>query len=474
MEQIRQDIRKPLNQFFDSVLSYLEQEQSETEIIKPAISQEKLERIFSLDEPGSAANIKRLIDQYLASTVRTGNPYFFNQLFSGFSLYGFIGEVITALTNSSMYTFEMSPVATIMEKELISKMSKLVGYPTGGGTFVPGGSNGNMLAMLAARHRFAPQSKWKGLSGISPLVAFISEDAHYSMLKAASQVGIGIKNVKKIPVNEQGQMITDDLEDAIIDVKNNGQLPFFVGATSGTTVRGVFDPLEEIGSICRKFDLWFHVDGSWGGSILLSSVHRDLLAGAELSDSFSWCAHKMMGAPLMCTVALFKKPDILMEINQISGTDYLFHDEQDAQLDLGNISLQCGRRVDALKLWLSWKYYGDKGYEKNIDRLFSLAGYAAKKVEQSADLRLMNDVKSLNICFQVCPKGISADAYNNITLRVRNHLMETGGPMVNYAYINSDLVIRLITANFELKVTHLDQFFDQVNKAIDFVLKKSE
>ena len=171
-----------------------------------------------------------------------------------------MGEVVTALTNSSMYTFEMSPVATLMEKELITKMAKLVGYSAGGGTFVTGGSNGNMLAMLAARYRFAPQSKLKGLSGLSPLVAFISHDAHYSMLKAASQVGIGIEQVKKIPVNEQGQMIAGALEDAILDAQNKGQKPFFVGATSGTTVRGVFDPLEEIGSICSEFDLWFHVD----------------------------------------------------------------------------------------------------------------------------------------------------------------------------------------------------------------------
>ena len=131
MEKTLQDISKPLNEFFDSVLSYLDKGQQETEIIKPAISQEKIKIIFSLDEPGSTANIKRLIDQYLDSAVRTGHPNFYNQLFSGFSLYGFIGEVITALTNSSMYTFEMSPVATVMEKELINKMSKLVGYPTG-------------------------------------------------------------------------------------------------------------------------------------------------------------------------------------------------------------------------------------------------------------------------------------------------------------------------------------------------------
>ena len=84
----------------------------------------------------------------------------------------------------------------------------------------------------------------------------------------------------------------------------------------------------------------------------------------------------------------------------------------------------------------------------------------------------MNDVESLNICFQIRPENVSADAYNDITVEVRNRMVETGGPMVNYAYINSDLVIRLITANFELRKTHLDSFFDQINKAVDFVLAK--
>ena len=102
MEMTQQDIRKLLNQFFDSVLSYLEQGQLETEIIKPAVSLEELEKIFTLDDPGSVANIKALVDQYLASAVRTGHPRFYNQLFSGFSLYGFMGEVVTPLTNSSM------------------------------------------------------------------------------------------------------------------------------------------------------------------------------------------------------------------------------------------------------------------------------------------------------------------------------------------------------------------------------------
>lgn len=464
------DRKKILNQLFQSVLSYLEKMESVSQTVKPSVSINEIKKIFSLDDVGKETDINKLIDHYLSYSVSTGHPNFFNQLFSGFSLHGFIGEVVTALTNSSMYTFEMSPVATLMEKELTDKMAKIIGYKKGSGTFVTGGSNGNMLAMFAARNRFAPQSKLKGLSGNKELVAFVSDDAHYSMLKAANLIGIGIENVKKIPVDENGKMNTQSLEMAIINEKNKGKTPFFVGATSGTTVRGVFDPLDEIGLICNNFGLWFHIDGSWGGSILLSKTYRKLLNGSGLSDSFTWCTHKMMGVPLMCTVALFKDPKILMEINQTSGTDYLFHDQDNKQLDLGNTSLQCGRRVDVLKLWLAWKYYGDEGYEKNIDRLFFLSEYAVKKVRESHHLQLMNEVQSLNICFQVCPQNLSPNDYNDITLAVRTRMLESGGPMVNYAYINSLLVIRLIIANFDLKENHLDQFFDEVNKTTDLII----
>ena len=152
----------------------------------------------------------------------------------------------------------------------------------------------------------------------------------------------------------------------------NGERPFFIGATAGTTVRGVFDPIEEIALICKQYNLWFHIDGSWGGSALLSEKHRSLIKGSECSDSFTWCAHKMMGIPLMCTSIVLKDRTLLKQINSVPGTDYLFHGDDD-ELDLGLYSLQCGRRVDSLKLWLAWKYIGDEGYENRIDHLFSLA-----------------------------------------------------------------------------------------------------
>ena len=417
---------------------------------------------FSIARSSDLKELESFIDVYLDSSVNTSSPHFYNQLFSGFSTMGYLGEAITGLTNNSMYTYEMSPMATLMERALIEKMSKLIGYEDGFGSFVPGGSNANLIAVLCARNRVHPESKNNGLFNYPPLVGFVSEESHYSFLKAGYQAGIGVDNMRQVPCNDDGKMDIGKLEAMIEASFNKGEHPFFVGATAGTTVRGVFDSLDKIATICNKHNLWFHVDGSWGGSALLSRTHKTLLKGCEVSDSFTWCAHKMMGIPLMCTAIILEDKTMLKRINSVPGTDYLFHGNDQKEIDLGIHSLQCGRKVDSLKLWLSWKYLGDEGYEDRIDHLFSMAKYAESKVSDSDILQMLSPVESLNICFQVQPQTLNNDKWNDLTILVRERLMESADIMVNYATIKDKTCIRLITVNFDLTTEHLDQFFDHI------------
>ena len=410
--------------------------------------------------------IRDSIDKYLFHSTKTASPSFFNQLYGGFSITGHIGEILTSITNNSMYTYEMSPVATLIETEVIEKMSSIVGYQKGGGIFVTGGSNGNFLAMLAARHKKLPDAMSKGIFGTSRLTAFVSKESHYSIPKAAVQLGLGTESIVYVDVDDDGRMLPSDLERLILKSIENNELPFFVGATAGTTVRGSFDPITSINKICKKYDLWLHVDASWGGSALLSSKHKYLLKGSELSDSLSWCAHKAMAQPLICTVALFSDPTILREINSIDGTDYLFHGEQLEEKNIGEFSLQCGRRVDALKLWLTWKYLGDEGFERNINNLVNLISYAQKKVEKSDNLDLVSPSNYLNLCFQVSPIGLDQDRVNNFTKQVRDSLLQKGKAMVNYAQIGDKTCIRLVLANYSLTETEIDTFFDNVEDII--------
>lgn len=428
---------------------------------------------FSIDEPHDFQEMENFIDLYMSNSVNTISTNFYNQLYSGFSPMGYVGEAITGLTNNSMYTKEMSPAATLMEQSLIQKMSNLIGYENGFGTFVPGGSNANLIAMLCARERAIPRSREKGLFNSSTLVAFISEEAHYSFLKAGYQIGIGLDNIIRVPCDINGRMDVKELEKMITISIEKGDVPFFVGATAGTTVRGVFDPINKIANLSEKYKLWFHIDGSWGGSTLLSKRHSHLVKGSEHSDSFSWCAHKMMGVPISCTALITKQHDFLKEINCVEGTDYLFHGNENEQTDLGLYSFQCGRRVDALKLWLAWKHVGDEGYEKKINHLFTMANYAEKKVRNSEMLGLVSPVESLNICFRIQHNKFGNDEWDELTKKVRDKMIKDGRIMVNHAEIDGLSCIRLITVNFNLSEEDIDYFFNQVeDSTTEFVNEK--
>ena len=136
-----------LEEVQSKIIDYLAEPQNNVQDINEFPDKPSLTKHLDLKTPTKLKKINEIIDKYLSSALRTDSPNFYNQLFSGFSTMGFIGEMIATITNSSMYTFEMSPNATLIEKTLINKMSKLIGYKNGYGTFVNGGSNGNLIAM---------------------------------------------------------------------------------------------------------------------------------------------------------------------------------------------------------------------------------------------------------------------------------------------------------------------------------------
>lgn len=430
-----------------------------THFLPPKELAEKLN--LQLPEEGcSLDDLYSTIAEYLQYSVRTGHKQFLNQLWSGYSLPGLLGDLFTSLTNTSMYTYEVAPVATLMERELILKMGGLVGFKDPEGLFLTGGSNGNLQAMMIARNRALPDLKQRGYVPSQSLSVFVSEESHYSFDKAANILGIGVGNVKKIRTNEDGSILPDDLKAAIQESRDSSELPFFVGATAGTTVKGAYDPLDKIAGIAHENNLWFHVDGSWGGTALFSPRYRVLLKGLEEADSFTWNTHKLMGLPLISSVFLVREKGHLYRTNSVKGTDYIFHDEAFGAHDIGPKSLQCGRRVDALKLWLSWKYFGETGYAERVERFFALAAYAEQIVKETSHLELMAPRTSFNVCFRYLPRNTDdIDAFN---LKLREELSRSGKSLVNFARLGQDVSIRLVIAHLEHSREDIEIFFDNL------------
>nr|XP_061784829.1 glutamate decarboxylase 1-like isoform X5 [Nerophis lumbriciformis] len=351
---------------------------------------------FSLDLPESAETLEQiLVDcrDTLKYGVDTGHPRFFNQLFSGLDVIGVVGEWLTSVANTNMFTYEVSPVFTLMEEVVLKKMQSIVGWSTddeGDGIFSPGGAISNMYSLLVARYYFYPEVKTKGMRALPELVLFTSQHSHYSLVKSAAVLGLGSDSVVEVTCDERGKMIPEELEACILAAEKKNKVPFYVNATAGTTLYGAMDPLVDIADICQRHTLWMHVDASWGGGLLLSHRHKIKLQGIERAWSVTWNPHKMMSVPLQCSVILIKKKGLLQKCNEL-GAAYLFQKDKfyDVSYDTGDKSIQCGRHVDVFKLWLMWKAKGTEGFAAEVNKCLENAEYLHDLLQRRTDFELV-------------------------------------------------------------------------------------
>ena len=447
--------------FLDEVLSRIRGYLDGTGKIVEHTPQSSLRKIADLNIPLEGMGLENTlndIDQFLKHSVRTNAPGFMNPLWGGFNLSAFVGEVIATLANNSMYTYELSPLATLIEQALIRRMCEIVGFTDGNGTLTTGGSNGNMIGMMCARHQVDPLGQQRGFNG-KQLVCFVSEESHYSVLMAANVLGIGFDNVIKVACDSDGRMRCDKLVEEIERSKMNHQIPFCVVATSGTTVRGAFDPVKEIAEICADQKLWLHVDAAWGGSCLFSAKYRQLIDGIELADSVCWDAHKMMGIPLVCSAFLIKRPEILRKIcSHGNVAHYLFLGDAE-DVDLGRTSLQCGRRNDALKLFLAWREKGDAGWARLVENYVELADYLQSLVEANENLEMMSSRVWSNVCIRFTKQGID---HNSVNKQLRERLVKSGNFMVSQSNIGDDIILRPVIANPSVTKETIDEFVDEI------------
>jgi len=187
------------------------------------------------------------------------------------------------------------------------------------------------------------------------LIMFTSQHGHYSLEKAAQIQGFGSKAVRGVAVDDQGRMIAGELEKAIVLSKENGEVPFYVNATAGTTVMGSYDPINAIADICEKHKLWLHVDACWGGGVAFSpGLRKGRLDGVERADSIAFNPHKMLGVPVTCSFLLGKDMRQFWKAMTLPA-GYLFHTDAGAEpnpaemYDLADLTPQCGRRADSYK-----------------------------------------------------------------------------------------------------------------------------
>jgi sulfinoalanine decarboxylase/sulfinoalanine decarboxylase/aspartate 1-decarboxylase len=449
-------IKEELNKFRALSEALLEAEQREP-VVEPIEASRLFEAVdLGLQQEGiSDEELYRSLEDLVMKTPRTATRQFFNQLFGGRKAKAVLGDLVAVMLNNSMYTYKVAGPMVGVEKEVLRQVSELVGYGNqADGTIAPGGSMSNFMAMVMARDAFKKDIRHTGVT--EKMTLYTSAACHYSIAKNAALMGVGREQVRFIPTDEKGVMLMDALDAQITKDKEDGFTPFFINVTAGTTVMGAFDPVDEAATIAKNHKLWLHVDGAYCGAVIFSKKYKHLVKGAELADSFSVNAHKMLGTPLTCSIILAKDKRHLSD-SFSSDARYLYQTDGD-DYNLGKTSLQCGRRNDALKFWTLWKSIGTNGLEKMVDHQFHLAEVARNYIQEHKDYKLYSYGDSISVCFN----------YKNIAPeKLCTALYEKAELMVGYGTFQADTFVRFVTINADNSDKEIIEFFKTLEKFVD-------
>ena len=432
--------------------------QEETQPVATPIKPSRLYETIDLslnDEPSLDEDFKKNLSELIKSTPKTATKSFFNQLFGGRMGRATLGDLLAVMLNNSMYTYKVAGPQVGVEKVILRKVCDLIGYgEKSDGTFAPGGSMSNYMAALMARDVHDPSARRGGVS--QKMTLYTSDTSHYSLTKNASLIGVGRDQVRLVKTNESGQMSAKHLDTLIKDDLQQGNLPFFVNATAGTTVLGAFDDVEGISKVTKKHGLWLHLDGAYCGSVIFSKKHKHLVKGIEHTDSFSVNAHKMLGTPLSCSIIVTQDKERLKH-SFSNDAEYLYQTDSD-DFNLGKTSIQCGRRNDALKLWTLWKSIGSVGLEALVDHQFKLAEVARDYINKHPDYTLYSFDDSISVCFNY--RDVSAK-------KLCTGLYKSSQLMVGFGSFREDEFVRMVTINSMLEKADILNFFQTLEDYVE-------
>lgn len=368
-------------------------------------------------------------------------------------------DLVASFMNNGMAVYEMGPAATAMERAVLQWMARLAGLPAerSSGVLTSGGSIGNLTALLAARQAQAKRigfDAWRrGLKGGPQLVVFVAETAHYSVARAARILGLGDDGVVSVEVDASLRMIPSALEGAIAEARKRKREPIAVVASAGSTAAGAIDPLDVIADVCAREQVWMHVDGAHGASLLLSAKKRAALHGIERADSIVWDAHKMMMMPALVTAVLFR--DAAAGAGAFAqDAGYLF-DDADAGDDVGRRTVECTKRMMSLKLYACLRAFGTNLFADHVDRCCALAASLASKVRARGGDVLAEP--SMNIvCFR--PHDMSGGQ----VAALRKRILDDGRFYVVQLHWRGALWLRCTLSHPLTLEADLDALLDQV------------
>ena len=367
-------------------------------------------------------------------------------------------DALAGAANQSLDSWDQGPVATHLEQRLVAGLAARVGWDpeVAGGVVTSGGTQSNLMGLLLARDATAGRSgRDVAADGLGPDAGryrvLCSELAHFSVARSAALLGLGSRAVQPLGVDGDRRLRPEELDRALDRMDAAGQVPMALVATAGTTDFGSIDPLPALAGRARERGLWLHVDAAWGGGLLFSDRHRDLLAGIEAADSVAVDFHKLLWQPAGCGAFLVRDRGLLAPLEVT--VPYLNPDlvaggpDGWAMPHLVGRSLATTRRFAALTPLLSFQAVGRRAIGELVDRTLALAVQAAAAVDAHPGLALTAHPVLGSVVFRYVPSPDRPGRSDQVNEAIRLHLLATGQAVVGRTEVAGRVHLKLTLLN---------------------------
>ncbi|HZY79889.1 MAG TPA: pyridoxal-dependent decarboxylase [Cyclobacteriaceae bacterium] len=420
---------------------------------------------------GSSAEtiMSNAVDLLFNHSLFNGHPRFLGYITSSPMPIGALADLLGAAVNPNVGANILSPMATEIEKQTIQWLSEFIGVPGYGGLLVSGGNMANFTGFLAARNAKASKTvKEQGMNN-ERLIVYCCKSTHAWIEKAAIFFGIGTKNIRWIEQDNFGKMRLDLLERTIVEDRKNGGAPFMIVGTAGDVSTGAVDDLKSIGVICKKYDLWFHVDGAYGMPAAVLPELKNVFEGIEEADSIALDPHKWLYCPLEAGCTLVRDTKTLVDAYSTHPVYYNFDQDKDQALNYYEYGFQNSRGFRALKVWAALQQVGRVGYTKMIREDIDLSKLFFRLADEHPELEAVTQHLSITTLRYVPSDFLSEvkdrEAYlNSLNEKLLNRLQKNGEVFLSNAVVDGKYCLRGCIVNFRTTEKDIEAIIEIIVK----------
>lgn len=447
-EKLNQQVREFSNNFMENLERYPAYVKGNPSIEKLTIKEGKKE-------------LKKLLADFNSEVVLKGiKPASGKHLgyIPGGGIYtAALADFLASVTNEYAGMYYASPGAVTIENETLNWMKSIFGFPKNAvGNLTSGGSIANLIALTAARDKHQIKNE-----KITKSVLYLSPQAHHCIHKALRIIGLEDVKVQLLELDNLHKIDTVKLAKKIKEDIATGLNPFMVIASAGTTDTGAIDPLTAIGNIAKTNNLWYHIDGAYGGFFILSESRKHLFKGVEMADSLVIDPHKGLFLPYGIGAVLVKDKEAIFHSHHYTA-DYMQDAiSKDTQINPSDVSPKLTKHFRGLRLWLPLQIHGIKPFIACFEEKLLLTTYFRNQLSKLGFQ--LGPEPDLTISYFWYP---SKDDENKFNKKLVEFIHKNGDVFLSTTKIKSKFVIRMAILSIRTKKTTIDTAVAMIQKCL--------